>query len=354
MEPGLRKPTSAARLSDVAAATGLSATAVSRHLNGKLALPPDTAARIADAVACLAYEPNQQARRLSLGRSETVGLIVPDIANPFFALLADAVERAADARGLDLLLCATRNEVGRELRALARLRHDHVDGLLFVTNHADDGSLAQAIGSGPAIVLLDEDVAGVAAPKVFADNAAGGRLAARRLLAAGHRRLAFIGGPRDLLSGMERHAGFLDEAAQAGAAVVFEHRGPYNAEAGRCAAARLLVMDDPATAVFAGSDELALGVLHAARAHGAAVPEDLSIIAFDDAGPLHLLDPPLTAVRQPIAEMGRCGLEALAARIAGASLPQQPMRLPVELIERASVTAPRAPRRRSVVRASAA
>ena len=331
-----------AQLKDVALAAGVSATTISRYLNHKLALPTTTASRIESAISHLDYQPNPHARRLSLGRSETIGLIIPDIANPFFALLADVVQQAAEQEGLEMLLCATRNRPERELSDLMRLRRDHVDGLLFVTNHADDGRLAAAIADGERVVLMDEDVAGTVGPKVFADHAMGGTLAARYLIAAGHRRLAIAGGPPGLLSTAERHAGFHAAVASAGPphAVVFEDFGAYGVQPGRDAALRMLDMDEPPTAVFATSDEIALGMMEVARARGIAVPSMLSIIAFDDIGPLHLLDPPLSAIRQPVAALGRCGVELLVAALRGEDAPRLPTRLPVELVERASVVPP--------------
>ncbi|MFC0407065.1 LacI family DNA-binding transcriptional regulator [Roseomonas elaeocarpi] len=341
---GARQPT--VRLRDVARESGLSVAAVSRFLNGTLDLPPDTARRIKEAVALLNYRPNPHARRLSRGRTDTIGLIVPDIANPFFALLVDAVERAAEERGTDLLVCATRNRLSHELHELSRLGRDYADGLLFVTNHADDGALAQAIGDVGKVVLLDEDVPGVEAPRVFAENYRGGVLAAEHLLAAGHRRLAFLGGPRGLLSTVERFSGFAETVRSSGssAQIVFESYDDYGAAQGQDAAERMLQAAWPATAAFATSDETALGVLAAARKLSVRLPTDLSLVAFDDVGPLHLLSPPLTAIRQPVAEIGSCGVGALLDHIAGQPVPEQPRRVPVELIERASVATPSRPR----------
>lgn len=328
-------------LRDVAQAANLSVGAVSRFLNRSLVLPPETAARIEAAVSGLGYQPNPHARRLSRGKADMIGLIVPDIANPFFALLADVAERAAAEAGVDLVLCATRNQPERELREVARLGR-MADGILFVTNHADDGTLAAAIAaSGPA-VLLDEDIQGVVAPKVFADNREGGVLAARCLLAAGHRRLAFLGGPRGLLSTEERHAGFRDTVREAGpgAEIVFASFGEYLASEGRIAADRMLGVPCPATAAFASSDETALGVLEAARGRGLSVPRDLSLVAFDDVAPLALMWPPVTAVRQPVASMARRGVQLLLGCVRGGALPPEPLRLTVTLVERASITAP--------------
>lgn len=333
-----------ARLKDVAQAAGLSVAAVSRYLNHTLKLPPDTAGRVDLAIRQLHYKPNPHARRLSLGRSETLGLVIPDIANPFFAELADAVEGAAEAHGLGLLLCATRNRVERELDYLARLRRTQVDGLLFVTNHGDDGRLARAINAAGGVVLLDEDIKGARVPRVLADNEHGGCLAARHLMAAGHCRLGFVGGPPDLSSTIERRAGFMAaiDAAGGRCRIEFEICGDYSAQAGRDAAARMLDGGADVTAVFVCSDEVTLGFLDLLRQRGVSVPRDLSLVTFDDVGPLHLLHPPLTAIRQPVDELGRRGVDLLLEQMRGETPVRPPLRLGVRLVERGSVAAPAA------------
>jgi len=331
-----------ARLRDVAQAARVSTATVSRYLNGSLVLSPPTAERIERAILALSYRPNPHARRLSLGRAETIGLVIPEIANPFFARMADAIEQAAEAEGLGVLLCATRNRPAQELAYLGYMRRTQVDGVLFATNHPDSGDLARAINSEDCIVLLDEDVAGTSAPKVFADNAHGGFLAGRHLIAAGHRRLGFIGGPAGMSSTIERLAGLREAVRQAGPAcqIVAELFGDYAHSAGRSAAHALMVQPEPPSGVFVASDEQALGVLDTMAELSLTVPEHLSLIAFDDVGPLHLLRPPLTAIRQPVADLGREGVRLLLARLRGEPLPAAPVRLPVQLVERRSVAAP--------------
>ena len=303
-----------ASLKDVAGAAAVSVATVSRYLNGSLILPADTADRIETAIRSLNYRPNPHARRLSLGRADAIGLVVPDIANPFFACLAASAEAAASRIGLGVVLCATLNDPARELDYVDRLSRNHVDGLIFVTNHCDDGSLAERINAVGRVVILDEDVPGSQAPKVFLDNEAGGRLAARHLVEAGHRRVAFVGAGRGMLSTTERLAGFRQTLSEAGpdCRVVVEACDAYTADHGRAAAHNLLRSGSGATAVFASSDEIAIGLLEVLRGNGVRVPEDLSVIGFDDVGPLNLFGPPLTAVRQPVAEFGRRGVELLA------------------------------------------
>ncbi len=327
-----------ARLRDVAAAAGVSAAAVSRYLNRLLSLPPETAARIDAAIRQLDYRPNPHARRLSLGRAETIGLVVPDIANPFFAQLAAAVEEAADAAGLALDLHATLNRPGRELAYLERMRRARLDGVIFVTNHGAQDALVRAIHDCERVVLIDEDVPGTKVPKVFCDNRRGGWLAGRHLLAAGHRRIGFIGGPDDVMSARERLGGLQRAVFEHGppAAVTAILHGPYSVAHGMAAAAALLAAEPRPTAVFASSDEIVLGLLAVLRERRIDVPRRLSVVAFDDVSPLDLFDPPLTAVRQPVARIGRRAVELVTASDFTASVE----RLPVKLIVRASVAAP--------------
>ena len=334
-----------ATVKDVAALAEVSVTAVSRYLNAGLTLPPNTAGRIDSAVRHLDYRPNRLARSLSLGRSDTIGLVVPEISNPFFAHLAAAVEEAAEAEGLGLLLCATLNRLDRELDYLERLRSHQVDGLIFLTNHGDDGRLAERIAALPGIVLIDEDVAGTEVPKLFCDNAQGGRLAGDHLLAAGHRSLGLVGGPDGLFSSSERRAG-LQAAADAapGASLDWSIAGPHTPEQGRAAAAAWLALADRPTGLFIGSGTLLAGFLEAVREAGVDVPADVSLVAFDDVGPLHLFNPPITAIRQPVAAFGRRGVALLRGRLRGEPV-GPPVRLPVELVVRQSVSPP--PARRS-------
>lgn len=327
-----------ARIRDVAAAARVSPAAVSRYLNGSLSLPQPTAGRIDVAVRHLDYQPNPHARRLTLGRSESIGLVLPDIANPFFARLAAAIEETTSRAGLGLVLSATLNRQDREIVYIERMRRNRVDGLIFVTNHADDGTLRRALNDAPGVILLDEDVPGAAVPKVFCDNEEGGFLVGRHLLAAGHRHLAYIGGPAGLMSAQERHAGFVRAIAGCpGATLVHESSGPYTIAEGARAAAQLLAANPLPTAIFAASDELVLGLLPVLRESGIRIPADISIVGFDDVGPLHLLDPPVSAIRQPVAAIGE---RAVALLIADRTAPPRCERLPVRLVERASVAPP--------------
>ncbi|CAH6075095.1 HTH-type transcriptional regulator DegA [Klebsiella pneumoniae] len=195
-------------LSDVAKLAGLSKATLSRYMNNSIVLPQDTIDRIETAIRELDYRGNSLARRLSKGGSETLGLVLPDITNPFFAELADAAEEAASASGYSLVLCITRNNPEKECQFIRWLDTCQVDGLLFTTNRPDNGLLRKEVQRHERIVLLDEDIPGSKVPKVFADNVQGGRIATEKLIAAGHRHIAFVGGPDKLMSVRERYQGF--------------------------------------------------------------------------------------------------------------------------------------------------
>jgi len=331
-----------ATIHDVAQGAGVSPTTVSRYLNNRIDLPAPTAARIDAAIAALDYRPNLLAKRLSTGKSEAIALVTPEIGNPFFAELAAAVEDEAERHGYAVFMSSTRGDAAREVASLKRLSDRHVDGLILMTNRPDEGTLKRRIEPGSAVVLIDEDVKGVAVPRVFVENDMGAYLATRRLLEAGHRRIALIGGPKGLLSVTERRAGFERAIREAGLKVRRDHvlLGAYTREFGRGATAGLLAAPEPPTAIVAASDYIAIGVLQALRDHGLKVPRDMSLIGFDDMPFAELMDPPLTTIRQPVAAMGRHGFQALLALMTGHEA-EMLTRLPVELIERKSVAAPR-------------
>jgi LacI family transcriptional regulator len=335
-----------ASLKDVAQAAGVSVTTVSRFLNGSLDLPDRTRHAIEGAIRTLNYLPNPHARRLSRGRSDTIGLVIPDIATPFFATLVAAVEAEADRRGLGLTLHATLNRRERELSYLQAVQRNQVDGLIFVTNHPDDGTLAAAINASGQVVVLDEDVAGTVAPKLFCDNERGGYLAGLHLAEAGHHRVLFIGGADAMLSGARRFAGFKRAMAEVWGqdAQIDRYEREYSVEFGRAAAQRMLAADQRPTAIFATSDEITIGVLEILNAAGVRVPQDISLVGFDDVGPLHLFAPAVTAVRQPVRALGIRALSLLLDTdwTDPEKLPSEEI-MPVTLIMRNSV----APRIRS-------
>ncbi|MAC77228.1 MAG: hypothetical protein CML66_04105 [Rhodobacteraceae bacterium] len=342
------KTSKPARLKDVASHAGLAAPTVSRFLNGAITLPEETVKRIDAAIAALNYRPNPHARSLSLGRSDTMGLALPDISNPFFSSFAAATEAVCLDRGWSVILSSTLNRIDGEAKTFDRLTHGIFDGLLFATNRPDDGTLAALVNANAArIVLVDEDIPGTSVPKVFSDNEQGGRLAGEVLAAAGHRDFAYIGGPENLMSTMERGHGFASAVATAGPDARVHHvlTGEHDAFHGRQAMRRLLESTPKVTAIFTGSDAIFMGVLEVMRAHGLRPGREISVVTFDDMAPLDFIDPPVTAIRQPIRDLADTAVNLLVGRITGETGGEaddgiDPVKLPVTLMQRASVGPP--------------
>lgn len=325
-----------AGIKDVAREAGVSRTTVSRYLNNHLELPASTKSRIDAAIRHLDYRPNLLAKRLSTGRSEIIGVVAPEIANPFFTNLVAAIEDEAEQHGYSVLLSSTRGMRSREIEQISRLEDRHVDGLILMTNQPDDGTLAAFIGKHANIVLLDEDVPGFLGPKVFVENSEGAYQATRLLIQTGHKRIAHIGGPPGLMSTMERQNGFLRAMQEAGLAPSHVLLGTYSREFGASAIGEILTGSERPSAVFAGSDFVALGVMQGICKHGLRVPTDISLVGFDDMPFADMLAPPLTTIRQPVQELGRIAFRALFAVLNDQPIPVQE-RLPTTLVERQSV-----------------
>ncbi|WNJ81793.1 LacI family DNA-binding transcriptional regulator [Cedecea neteri] len=326
-------------LSDVAKLAGLSKSTLSRYMNNSIVLPQDTIDRIETAIRELDYRGNSLARRLSKGGSETLGLVLPDITNPFFAELADAAEEAASASGFSLVLCITRNNPEKECQFIRWLDTCQVDGLLFTTNRPDNGLLRKELQRHERIVLLDEDIPGSKVPKVFADNVQGGRVATEQLIAAGHRHIAFVGGPDQLMSVRERYQGFCTAMEQAGLSwppewVIY---GDYHREFGQQALQYLFSQPAPPTAVFAASDYLVLGLLDGLRTLGLQAPEALSLVGFDDANYADFTQPRISTIRQPARELGRTAVNIMMRLLNNDRDIPAETRLPVEWIGRDSI-----------------
>ena len=332
-----------ATIHDVARHAGVSVSAVSRYVNNRISLPAGTAARIDAAIARLDYRPNLMARRLSTGRSEAISLVTPEIANPFFAELAAAVEAEAARNGYSVFLSSTQGIREREITALHYLKDRHVDGMILMTNRPDDGSLGRLIKANARnnVVLLDEDVPGAEAPRVFVENDEGAYLATRHLIEAGHRDIAHIGGPEGLMSVRERRAGFERAVREANLTVPEPNMifGEYSRGFGRLAARMLMQSRPRPTAVFAASDYIALGTMQEFGEFGLKVPQDISLVGFDDMPFADLVSPPLTTVRQPIDELGRLAFQRLLALMNDQDAPPL-TRLPVSLVTRGSVAPP--------------
>jgi LacI family transcriptional regulator len=330
-------------IADVAAAAGVSPTTVSHVISGKRPVSAETAEAVHSAMGRLGYVPNHAAQSLRRGMSRTLGLLVPDIANPYFAELARGAEDAGEQRGFNLVLCNTDFDAERESRYLDMLRGGGVAGMIYAAGSPPDTARIEAVAGSFRLVAVDEELPGVIADTVVSDNEHGGRLAGEHLARLGHRRNLVVDGPAELRSAIDRGRGFrgaLDPASVEIGAVTGDYRATSATEA---VAAELAGRGPWFTAVFAANDLMALGALEALTAAGLRVPEDVSVVGFDDTVLASIVRPALTTIRQPVYRMGWVAADRLAGAL-DADNPPEPCKtvLDVELVARQTTAAPRA------------
>jgi DNA-binding LacI/PurR family transcriptional regulator len=332
-----------ATIQDVAKAAGVSASTVSRYLNGQLHVSAATEARMLDAVRDLGYVPNAQARNLVRQSSGVVGFVVPEISNPYFGAVTDYVVEAVERRGRLVLLCSTRSQAAKEASYIDLLASGAIDGMLYLGSFRSNERLAAAIRGGLPVVVVDEPIAGLPdVHTVVMDDYAGGYQAASYLVALGHRRIAFISGPAELGSQQERRRGYEDALRKGGIDPdqQLSLAGQFTEQFGMSALPRLLGAGQPPTAAFVASDYIAVGMLSAAETHGVRVPGDLSVVGFDDMRFSQYVRPRLTTIRSPVERLAQVGVELLFERLAGSAAPARTEVLPVELIVRESAAPP--------------
>jgi len=315
---------------------------VSRALyRADLPLRPETRRRVLAAVERLEYRPSLVARGLRLRRTHTLGMLVPDITNPFFPPIIRGAEEAARERGYELVLCNTDDSPARETAALRLLRERQADGLLIATSRMADATLASVRRERFPFVLVNRGSLVSADLSVEVDNARAAEAVVAHLAALGHRRIAHIAGPLSTTTGSERAAGYRASLRAHGIAVdpsLLAEADAYSELAGHAAALRLLRASP--TAIFAANDLLALGALRAAREGGIRVPWDVSLVGVNDIPLAGLIDPPLTTVRVPQREMGEIAARMLVAIVEGAPMPRHHVLLDTELVVRGSTAVP--------------
>jgi LacI family transcriptional regulator len=328
----------------VARRARVSASTVSRFLNGKKRVAAATERRILSSVAALGYAPNRVARSLRLSRTSTLGMLIPDNANPFFSGLVRGAEDAARAAGFALMLFNTGEDRDQERAHLETLQALRCDGVLLIAApEGPDEAARWAVLRRLAVPVVAVDRA-VPLPvdTVVADNAGGGAQAARHLLGLGHRRMGLVSVDYDVATHRQRRAGFVRALAAAGVARRPEHelRVPLTVEDGRAAAERLLAAPSPPTALFVTSNALSIGAIAGVQARGLRCPEDLAVIGYDSYDWQEVFRPRLTTVEQPAYSMGQRAAALLAGRITGSvSGPPVKVVLDTKLVVRESAGA---------------
>jgi LacI family transcriptional regulator len=304
--------------SDVAKLAGVSQSMVSYILNENtnLKISKETRQRVFEAMTRLGYVPNNLARSLRSGQTQTVGLVVPDNSNPFFAEIARQIEDLVFERGFSLILCNTDGDAHKESTYVDVLLTKQVDGVILISANGSTASLEHLQQSGIPYVLTDRNIEGVHADLVLVDNLVGGYLATRYLVELGMRRIACISGPVRTSSG-DRVKGYEKALAEAGidldpSLIV---ASTYTIEGGIASMNSLLDSGPAPDGLFACNDMIALGAMRAAREHGLRVPQDLSVVGFDDIVLAHAIEPQLTTISQPISEIVREVTRLLFVRI---------------------------------------
>lgn len=331
------------RITDVAVAAGVSVGTVSNVLNKPHLVSVRTCERVTAAIDQLGFVRNESARQLRAGSSRAIGLVVIDAANPFFADVARGVEDAVDKVGGVVLVGNSAGEQTRERRYLELFEEQRVRGVLIAPLSETDSQLSALTRLGIPVVFLDRHSQEAPHSSVSVDDVTGGRIAAEHLIERGHRRLAFVGGPSSLRQVSERRMGAegVVEASERAILLAISTRG-LTVAAGREAADDLVMMstDIRPTAVFAANDLIAIGLLQGLSAHGLRVPGDIAIVGYDDIEFAAAAAVPLSSVRQPRVELGRCGAEILfkelAALEAGRPVKHRHVRFQPELVIRLS------------------
>ena len=331
-------------ITDVARAAGVHPSTVSRVLNGRaeLSLLPETRERVVAAANRLGYRPSALARSLRLRRTFTLGMLVPDITNPFFPPIIKGVEDTAHARGYNLILCNTMDSSEREATYLRVLRERQVDGLLIASSFMADSTISELRREKFPYVLLNRATRGSDDLAVLPNNREGTAAGIDHLVELGHRRIGLVGGPQTTMTGQERlanaRAALRRHRLAADDAMVAIADG-FSEDAGYIAARHLLRGGEAPTAIFTANDLIALGTLRAAREAGLVVPDDLSIVGFNDIPQADLFDPPLTTVHVPQLEMGAKAASLLIAQLEREPIAQRRVVLDATLVIRGS-TAP--------------
>jgi len=328
-------------IGDVAKRAGVSAMTVSRVINNSGYISPDTRMRVERAIAELGYVPNALARSLRFKKTKTIALILTDITNPFFTTVARGVEDTASKHGFSVIFCNTDESESEEAQYLNVLLQRQVDGILLVPARNSMDSVAALQDHGTPVVILDRRIAGDVVDSVRCDSEQGAYELVKHLIDLGHTRIAALTGPQSISTATDRVIGYKRALADAGldhAARIYH--APYTIEGGYQMAKQALAESRSGaapTAFFAGNNFIAIGAFRALLEAKLKVPDDISLVAYDDLPSALVLDPFLTVAVQPAYEMGRRATELLLARLAGDG-PQTPQIevLPTRMIIRRS------------------
>jgi LacI family transcriptional regulator len=323
------------RIKDVAQRAGVSSATVSRVLNGDGRVAAASRERVLAATRELDYRPNRLARNLRRQTTETIGVVVSDIENPHFTQAVRAIENAAFERGCRVLLCNTDETPDKQRAYLEILAAERVRGVILVPADAADPMIGELIASGIPVVALDRGVDDPLADAVIADNHSAATRATRHLADHGCRMIGFIGGRPEIQTGQERLAGYLQAAEELSAPPMWAE-GSFRVEGGRAATIDLLARHPEIDGLLIANNLMTVGALKALRELGRTVGGDIGIVGFDDPAWAELMQPPITALAQPVRRMAGQATEMLFERIEGRRAQPRTVIFTLELVLRAS------------------
>jgi len=328
-------------IKDIARAARISHSTVSRALRNSPLVSAETRELVQKIATEQGYSVSAAARSLVTGRSNTLGVVVTSISNPFAGEIIAGVEEFALARGYSILLSTSHADPAREMRAVRSLHEHRVDGILVNSSRVGRLYMPLLAEMNVPIVLINNEQPGEFIHSVTIDNLRSGRDATSYLVGLGHRRIGYVGNQFGLQADTERFSGYRQilEEADIGFSPELVVHGDGGPEAGMRATARLLELAERPTAVFCYNDMEALGALRAAREHGLTVPGDLSVVGLDDLYLSSYTDPPLTTVQQPMQEMGRLAAQMLLELLSGKN-PESRVTLVGKLVVRQSTAPP--------------
>jgi len=337
-----------ATLRDVARVAGVHPGTVSRALNPQTRglVNERTARRVLAAAEELGYRPNPIARGLRTNRSNTIGVLVPDLMNPLFAAVVRGIEDGLREAGYTPLIANTDNDAERERVAYEAMSARQVDGFIAATARRDHWLLADRGESGPKLVLVNRRVDSDAIPAVTGDDHEGVRLAVQHLAELGHRRIAHLAGSQTLYTGWSRHQGFCDGMRASGLEVdegLIVFSDAFTEREGARCCGQLLERRRDFTAIVAGNDLLALGCYDALEARGLRCPEDVSVVGYNDMPFVDRFRPPLTTVRVPHYELGATAAELMLEQLRERGARPRQLLLAPKLVVRSSTAPPRQP-----------
>jgi LacI family transcriptional regulator, repressor for deo operon, udp, cdd, tsx, nupC, and nupG len=326
-----------ATIADVAKRAGLSRATVSRVLNNHPNVTEDKKRLVREAMESLKYVPNTTAQRLRNQRTDTIAILVPVLTNPFFAYLLEAMDMVATKNHLQLLICQTRYSKQKEMDFLELLRTKQVDGLIL-TSYENEWKQIEPFSAFGPMVLCNEYERNTKVPIIRMDQFEASYIGTRHLIEQGHVRIACTCGDKSNLA-RDRQAGYRKAFADYGLLVKEEwiFSNVFDIEDGKRAFRSIMNLSQPPTAVFTGSDQVAVGMIMAAKAIGKNVPNDIAVIGFDDQPIARVVEPTLTTIRQPIEELGKTAMEVMIDSIAfKKDINYQEILLPYDLVIRDS------------------